>query len=57
MTEEIDSVHPNGKQSRHEALLFVFEDNDAVNKMIMEGRSPTMRHVAQAHRVALDWLN
>ena len=25
-------------------------------KMIIEGRSPTMRHVSRTHRVALDWL-
>ena len=41
---------------RQEALLYVFEDNEAVIKMIMKGRSPTMRHVSRTHRVALDWL-
>ena len=35
---------------------YVFEDNEAVIKMIMKGRSPTMRHVSRTHRVALDWL-
>ena len=25
-------------------------------KMIMKGRSPTMRHVSRTHRVALDWF-
>ena len=34
----------------------MFEDNEAVIKMIMKGRSPTMRHVPRTHRVALDWL-
>ena len=37
-------------------VLYVFEDNEAVIKMIMKGRSPTMRHVSRTHRVALDWL-
>ena len=37
-------------------LLYVFEDNDAVIKMIIKGRSPTVRHVSRTHRVALDWL-
>ena len=32
------------------------EDNEAVIRMIIKGRSPTMRHVSRAHRVALDWL-
>ena len=34
----------------------LFEDNEAVIKMIIKGRSPTMRHVSRTHRVALDWL-
>ena len=42
--------------SRQEALLYVFEDNEAVIKMIIKGRSPAMRHVSKTHRVALDWL-
>ena len=42
--------------SHQEALLYVFEDNEAVIKMIIKGRSPTMRHVSRTHRVALDWL-
>ena len=33
----------------------MFEDNEAVIKMIMKGRSPAMRHVSRTHRVALDW--
>ena len=46
----------NVQSARQEALLFVFEDNEAVIKMIMKGRSPTMRHVSRTHRVALYWL-
>ena len=46
----------NVNSSRQEALLYVFEDNEAVIKMIIKGRSPTMRHVSRTHRVALDWL-
>ena len=29
---------------------------EAVIKMIINGRSPTMRHVSRTHRVVLDWL-
>ena len=54
--KDIDSVHSNVQSARQEALLYVFEDNEAVIKMIMKGRSPTMRHVSRTHRVALDWL-
>ena len=54
--ENIDSVPSNVQSSRQEALLYVFEDDEAVIKMIIKGRSPTMRHVSRTHRVALDWL-
>ena len=36
--------------------LIIFEDNDAVIKMCIKGRSPAMRHVARTHRIDLDWL-
>ena len=49
-------IPSNVKSSHQEALLYVFEDNEAVIKMIFKGRSPTMRHVSRTHRVALDWL-
>ena len=52
----IDCVPSNVQSSHQEALLYVFGDNEAVIKMIIKGRSPTMRHVSRTHRVALDWL-
>ena len=54
--KDIDAVPSNVQSARQEALLNVFEDNEAVIKMIIKGRSPTMRHVSRTHRVALDWL-
>ena len=54
--KNIDCVPSNVQSSRQEALLYVFEDNEAVIKMIIKGKSPTMRHVSRTHRVALDWL-
>ena len=54
--QDIDSVPSNVQSASQEALLYVFEDNEAVIKMIMKGRSPTMRHVSRTHRVALDRL-
>ena len=54
--ENIDAVHSNVQSSRQEALLYVFEENEAVIKMIIKGRSPTMKHVSRTHRVALAWL-
>ena len=50
------TVPSNVQSARQEALLYVFDDNEAVIKMIMKGRSPTMRHVSRTHRVALDCL-
>ena len=52
----VDFIPSNVQSSHQEALLYVFEDNEEVNKMIIKGRSPTMRHVSTTHRVALDWL-
>ena len=52
----IDCVPSNVQSSHQEALLHVFEDNEAVIKMIIKGRSPTMRHVSRTHRLARDWL-
>ena len=56
MLNSIAFVPSNVQLSHQEALLYVFEDNEAVIKMIIKGRSPTMRHVSRTHRVALDWL-
>ena len=53
---DVDFVSSNANSSRQEALLHIFEDNEAVIKMIIKGRSPTMRHVSRTHRVAFDWL-
>ena len=40
--QDIDVVPSNVQSSRQEALLYVFEDNEAVIKMIIKGRSPTI---------------
>ena len=54
--KDIDAAPSNVQSARQEALLCVFEDNEAVIKMIIKGRSPTITHVSRTHRVALDWL-
>ena len=56
VVHDIDSFPSNVQSPNREASLYVFEDNEAVIKMTMKGRSPTMRHVSRTHRVALDWL-
>ena len=52
----VDLIPSNVQFSHQQALLFVFEDNEAVIKMIFNGRRTTMRYVSRTHRVALDWL-
>ena len=52
----MDYVTKKGHSSQGKSQLYIFEDNEAVIKMIIKGRSPTMRHVSRTHRVALDWL-
>ena len=52
----IDDGPSSGTHLGSNALLYVFEDSEVVIKMIIKGRSPTMRHVSSFHRVALDWL-
>ena len=54
--DNVDFVPSNVGLSHQEALLYVLEDNEAVIKMIIKGRSPTMRHVSRTHGVALDCL-
>ena len=52
----VDCVTTNANSSQDESQLHIFEDNEAVIKMIIKGRSPTMRHMSRTYRVALDWL-
>ena len=54
--DNVDFIPSNVQSSHQDALLNVFEEHEAVIKMIIKGRSPTMRHVSRTHRVALDWL-
>ena len=53
---DIDQVPSNAHLYDKESQLYIFVDNEAVIKMIIKGRSPTMRHLSRTHRVALDWL-
>ena len=46
VTKDIDAVPSNVQSARQEALF----------KMSIKDRSPTMRHVSRTHRVALHWL-
>ena len=52
----VDYVPSNLPISKGKGRLIIFEDNDAVIKMTVKGRSPNMRHVPRTHSVDLDWL-
>ena len=54
--DNVDLAPSNVQFSLQEALLYVSEDNEAVIKMIIKGRSPTKRRVSRTHRDALHWL-
>ena len=49
----IDHIPSNTTHSGPGAMFYVFEDNEVAIKMIIKGRSPTMRHVSRIHRIAL----
>ena len=53
---DIDYVPCTVPMSTGRGRCVIFEDNDAVIKACIKGRSPAMRHVARTHRVDLDWL-
>ena len=38
--DSVDFIPSNVHSSRQKALLYIFEDNESVIKMIIEGRSP-----------------
>ena len=56
LVRDIDFVPPSADLSSGSAQLFLFEDNEAVIKMCLKGRSPILRHISRTHRVDLDWL-
>ena len=41
--------------NRHVPRLIVFEDNEAVIKIVIKRRSMALRHVLRTHRVSIDW--
>ena len=51
-----DFVPPDAGQLGTTSLLYLFEDNVAVNRRIDERSSPNMRHVSKTDRADLDWL-
>ena len=52
----VDWVPPSLPPLTGKGFLIILEDNEAVIKMTIKGRSPNLRHVARTHRVDLDFL-
>ena len=53
----VDFVPSNANSFRQEAMLYIFEDNEAVIKVIIKEREVLQwDNVCRIHRVALDWL-
>ena len=50
----IDYVPPSMPPFVDNVILTIMEDNEAVIKMCLKGRSPALRHVGRTHRVDLD---
>ena len=56
LLSEVYHLPTNTRSCQGESQLYIFQDNEAVIKMMIKGRSPTMRHVSRTYRVALDRL-
>ena len=52
----IDHIPSNGTLSGPNAVLHVFQDNEAVIKKKIKGRSSNLGHVSRTHKVSLDLL-
>ena len=48
--DNVDFISSNVHSSGQEALLKIFENNEAAIKMIIKARSPTMRHVSRTQQ-------
>ena len=51
-----DYVPPSLPSLRYNTKSFFVQDNDAVIKMVVKARAPTLKHVSRTHRIDLDWL-
>ena len=53
---DVDYVSPTLPPHQSNAKLICLEDNDAVIKMLIKGRTNKLRHVPRTHRIDSDWL-
>ena len=52
----VEFVSSNVNSSHKRAILYIFENDEAVIKMTIKKRIPTRRHVSRTQRVAIDRL-
>ena len=52
----IDYVPPSLPEISDRTSMIIMEDNDAVIKMTIKVRAPTMRHMQRTHRIDVDSL-
>ena len=52
----LDFVPPTVIPHKRSCDLVILEDNEAVIRMCLKGRSPALRHVTRTHRVNVDWV-
>ena len=50
----VDGIQPHDGERR--LCMAVFEDNEAVIKILQKGRSIALRHSHRTHRIGFDWL-
>ena len=51
-----DWVPPSMPSLQQNTKCVFVQDNDAVIKMVVKARAPTLKHVSRTHRIDLDWL-
>ena len=54
---DIDDVLPNARLFSMRTSYYIFEDNEAVIKQTIRGRSPTMCHASRTHLVDMERLS
>ena len=53
---KVDYLDLIGYPVARRGKLIIFEDNDAVIRTVIKGRSMALRHTSHTQRVVLDWL-
>ena len=54
--DKVDHLQCENPKSSWPARLFTFENNEAVFRVIIQGRSPNLTHESRTHLAHLDWL-